>query len=147
MLRHCNLNNCSVGVATQDEILRKRFRGKPEYVINYFRFVVQELREIMSSLGIRKINEMVGRTDLLEIEKDILPWKAKELDLSRVLYKPEVPEGVGVHCSRSQNHAIDKILDLKLIKLAHPALENSVARMSILGPGAEANTVTLAPSA
>ncbi len=127
MLRHCNLNNCSVGVATQDEILRKRFRGKPEYVINYFRFVVQELREIMSSLGIRKINEMVGRTDLLEIEKDILPWKAKELDLSRVLYKPEVPEGVGVHCSRSQNHAIDKILDLKLIKLAHPALEKSLA--------------------
>ena len=81
----------------------------------------------MSSLGIRKIDEMVGRTDLLEIEKAVLPWKAKDIDLSRVLYKPEVPEGVGVHCSRSQDHAIDKILDLKLVKLAAQALEKSLA--------------------
>ena len=78
MLRHCHLNNCSIGVATQDEILENRFKGRPEYIENFFRFVTQELREIMAQLGVRTINEMVGRTDLLEINKSILPWKAKK---------------------------------------------------------------------
>ncbi|MFA5157390.1 MAG: glutamate synthase large subunit [Candidatus Omnitrophota bacterium] len=125
MLRHCNLNNCSVGVATQDEILRRRFKGRPEYIINYLRFVAEELREIMSSLGIRKIDEMVGRTDLLDINTAILPWKAKGIDFSRMTYKPEVPENIGTHCSVKQDHGIDKILDRQLIKSATAALQKS----------------------
>jgi len=124
MLRHCHLNNCSVGVATQDEILERRFNGKPEYIINYFNFVAQELRQIMASLGIRKIDEMVGRTDLLELNQDILTWKAKGIDFSRILYKPDVPAQVKTHCTIKQNHGIDKVLDLKLIELARPSLQD-----------------------
>lgn len=142
MLRHCHLNNCSVGVATQDEILGKRFRGKPEYVVNYFRFVAEELREIMSSLGVRKIDEMIGHTEFLETDKNILPWKAKTIDFSRILYRPEVPapglrgkagappsaaKETGTYCMISQDHGIDKVLDLKLIDLSKPALEKGEA--------------------
>ncbi len=125
MLRHCHLNNCSVGVATQDEILEKRFQGKPEYIINYFSFVAEELRQIMASLGIRRLDEMVGRTDLLELNQEILPWKAKEIDYSRILYKPEVSPSVSTYYTQSQNHEIDNILDLKLIEFAKPALEKA----------------------
>jgi len=143
MLRHCHLNNCSVGVATQDEILQKRFQGRPEYVMNYFHFVAEELREIMASLGIRTIDEMVGRTDLLELNQDILPWKGKRIDFSKILYKPKVPSYVGTHCTIPHDHGIDtstslsvngersrtidKVLDLKLIELANPALAKAEA--------------------
>jgi len=123
MLRHCNLNNCSVGIATQDERLQHRFRGKPEYVVNYFYFVAQELREIMASLGVRKIEELIGKTDFLELNKDILPWKAHEIDFSRILYKPDLPKSVGRYCIISQDHGIDKIMDLKLIDMAKNSLE------------------------
>ncbi|MDP3041851.1 MAG: glutamate synthase large subunit [Candidatus Omnitrophota bacterium] len=123
MLRHCNLNNCSVGIATQDEILEKRFSGKPEYIINYFTFVAQELRQIMSSLGIRKLEEMVGRTDLLELNPEILPWKAKEIDFSRILYAPQMPQAVITHYCKPQDHGINDVLDIKLIELARPILE------------------------
>jgi glutamate synthase domain-containing protein 3 len=123
MLRHCHLNNCSVGIATQDEILEARFPGKPEYIINYFHFVAEELRQIMASLGLRTIDEMVGRTDLLELNNDILPWKAKQLDFSKILYKPEVANTIGTYCSVKQNHGINKVLDLKLIELAKPTFE------------------------
>ncbi|MDD5465842.1 MAG: glutamate synthase large subunit [Candidatus Omnitrophica bacterium] len=122
MLRHCNLNNCSVGIATQDEILEKRFTGRPEYIINYFTFIADELRQIMSSLGIKKLEDMVGRVDLLELNQEILPWKAKEIDFSKILYKPQVPESVITHYCKKQDHGIDKILDLKLIELSEPAL-------------------------
>ncbi|MDD5427745.1 MAG: glutamate synthase large subunit [Candidatus Omnitrophica bacterium] len=125
MLRHCNLNNCSVGIATQNEILEKRFRGRPEYLINYFNFVAEELRGIMASLGLRSIDEMVGRTDLLEPNAFISSGKADKLDLSRILYKPVMPEGVGTHCTKKQDHGIDKILDIKLIDLADNAIKNS----------------------
>lgn len=139
MLRHCHLNNCSLGIATQDEILRHRFQGRPEYIVNYFRFVAEELRQIMSSLGIRSVNELVGRTDLLEVNRDILPWKAKQpgslpvkkalvsqgIDFSRLLYKPEAPKEVGRYCIKSQDHGINNILDLKLIELAKKALQES----------------------
>jgi glutamate synthase domain-containing protein 3 len=125
MLRHCHLNNCSVGIATQNEILEKRFKGCPEYVENYFRFVIQELREIMASLGIRKIENMVGRTDLLEVDNRIIPWKAKGIDYSRILYKPKVPRRIGVYCQIKQNHGIESVLDKKLIKLAQPALKEN----------------------
>ncbi len=123
MLRHCNLNNCSVGIATQDEILEKRFSGKPEFIENYFRFVATELRQIMSELGIRKVDEMIGRSDLLEPNLEILPWKAKKIDFSRILYRPLVSENIGRHCVIKQDHGIDKILDRNLIELAKPALE------------------------
>lgn len=123
MLRHCNLNNCSVGVATQDVILRKRFRGKPEHLINYFKFISEELREIMACLGVRTIEELVGRTDFLEFDKSILPWKGNNLDFSKILFKPDVPKSVGTHCKIKQDHGIKDVLDLKLIKLAKSALE------------------------
>jgi glutamate synthase domain-containing protein 2/glutamate synthase domain-containing protein 3 len=125
MLRHCNLNNCSVGIATQDEILENRFSGKPEYIINYFTFVANELRKIMSSLGIKRLEDMVGRTDLLELNHAILPWKAKEIDFSRILYRPEISQSVVTHYSQKQDHGIDKIMDLKLIELSRAALEGA----------------------
>ncbi len=127
MLRHCNLNNCSVGVATQDEILEKRFTGRPEYVISYFNFVVQELRAIMASLGIKHFEDMVGRTDLLERNPDVSSWKTDGIDFSKILYKPSVPDNVGTHCEIKQDHGIDKILDIKLIELAKNAIKNSQA--------------------
>ena len=123
MLRHCNLNNCSVGIATQDEVLRSRFTGSPEHIINYFRFVAEELRLIMSGLGIKKVDELIGRTDLLELNSEILPWKAKGVELSRILYKPKVIPSIGTRYQIKQDHGIDKILDLKLIALCEDALE------------------------
>ncbi|MCK9572561.1 MAG: glutamate synthase large subunit, partial [Candidatus Omnitrophica bacterium] len=90
MLRHCHLNNCSVGVATQDDILQKRFTGRPEYIVNYFNFIVTELREIMACLGLSTIDEMIGRTDLLELNREIVPAKASKIDYSRILYKPDL---------------------------------------------------------
>jgi glutamate synthase (ferredoxin) len=123
MLRHCHLNNCSLGIATQDRVLEDRFAGQPEYVINYLNFVAEDLRQVMASLGIRTVDEMVGRTDLLEVNQAILPWKAQEIDFSGILYQPQVPETVSTHCTVAQNHGLDKILDLKLIRLAQPALE------------------------
>jgi len=123
MLRHCNLNNCSVGIATQEEILRKRFKGRPEYLVTYFQFVAQELREIMASLGVKNLNDMIGCTELLELNRSILPWKAKEIDFSRILYKPKTEKSVQTHCTISQDHAIANILDRQLIEMAKPALE------------------------
>ncbi|MFA5116259.1 MAG: glutamate synthase large subunit [Candidatus Omnitrophota bacterium] len=124
MLRHCHLNNCSLGVATQDEVLEKRFSGKSEYVVNFFRFVAQELREIMAGLGVRTIDELVGRVDLLEVNKEVLPWKAKGIDFSRILYRPQVNKDTVTHCAIPQGHGISGILDLNLIALAKPALKN-----------------------
>ncbi|MDD4179183.1 MAG: glutamate synthase large subunit [Candidatus Margulisbacteria bacterium] len=124
MLRHCHLNNCSVGVATQDECLSQRFAGKPEYVINYLTFVAEELRQIMAELGVRTIDEMIGRTDLLEMNSAILPWKAAGLDLSKILHKPDVPKQVAVRKTIDQDHGIIKILDRELIAACQPALES-----------------------
>jgi len=121
--RHCHLNNCPVGIATQDEILERRFTGKVEHILNYFHFVAQELREIMASLGIRRVEEMIGRNELLEVDKEILPWKAEEIDFSKILDKPKVPKTVGVFCQIKQEHGIENVLDLKLIELSHSALE------------------------
>ncbi|MFH1504676.1 MAG: glutamate synthase-related protein, partial [Candidatus Omnitrophota bacterium] len=123
LLRHCHLNNCSLGVATQDKELEKRFKGEVKHVENYFHFVARELREIMAQLGLRKIDELIGRTDLLEVNNAILPWKAKRIDYSRILYKPQVSKDIGIYCSIKQEHNIDKVLDKKLIKLAKPALD------------------------
>ncbi|MGC8765182.1 MAG: glutamate synthase large subunit [Brevinematia bacterium] len=122
MLRHCNLNNCSLGVATQDEILERRFQGRVEYLVNYMRFVAMEVREIMAHLGVRTMDELIGRTELLEENKEIYRWKFKNLDLSKILYKPQIDKNVGTHCTISQNHGIDDVLDRKLILEASPAL-------------------------
>jgi glutamate synthase (NADPH) large chain len=125
MLRHCHLNNCSVGVATQDELLQKRFQGRPEYVVNYMNFIARDLREIMSSLGVRKVDDLIGRTDLLEVSGDIVPEKAKGIDFSRILYAPPVPPGVDTRCTMKQDHGIDVALDRELIRLSKKAVENA----------------------
>ncbi len=124
MMRKCHLNTCPVGVATQDPELRKKFAGKPEHVIRFMFFVAEELREVMASLGFRTINEMVGRSDVLEARKAVDHWKARGLDLSRILHRPKVPESFGTYCTRRQDHGIDQSFDLcTLVNLAAPAIE------------------------
>lgn len=125
MLRHCHLNNCSMGVATQDPVLGKRFRGRPEYIVNYFRFVAEELRGIMASLGVRTVNDMIGRPDLLELNAEIVPPKAKGVDYSRILYKPNLPDEVGRFCHSKQYSWLDAVLDKKLIEMCKEGLEKS----------------------
>lgn len=123
MMRKCHLNTCPVGVATQDKELRKLFTGKPEHVVNLFTFLASELREVMAELGFRTVNEMVGQVDKLEVRDNIKHWKHKNIDLSAILYKePAAPE-VGIYKQEEQDHGIDKILDISMIKLAQPALD------------------------
>ena len=122
MMRKCHLNTCPVGVATQDPILRARFTGAPEHVINYFFFVAEELRHIMAQLGFRKFEDMVGRVDLLDMRKAVDHWKAKGVDLSKILYQTPAKDGVAVKVSETQNHGLEGALDHKLIKAAKPAL-------------------------
>jgi len=123
MMRKCHLNTCPVGVATQDPELRRRFNGQPEHVVNYFFFVAEELREIMAQLGFRTLDEMIGRSDLLDMRKGIAHWKAKGLDFSRVFYQPPMPAEVGRHRCESQDHGLARALDHKLIEAAAPAIE------------------------
>ena len=123
MMRKCHLNTCPVGVATQDPELRKRFKGQPEHVINYMFFVAEELRAIMSKLGFRTINDMIGRTDVLEATAAIDHWKASGVDLSKLLYKPEMGSDAPVYHSEKQDHGLDKALDNNLIEQSRPALE------------------------
>ncbi|HMA90255.1 MAG TPA: glutamate synthase-related protein [Burkholderiales bacterium] len=123
MMRKCHLNTCPVGVATQDPVLRKKFSGKPEYLVNYFFFVAEEVRELMASLGVRRLDELIGRTDLLDMRKGIEHWKARGLDFSRIFQMPEMPAGVArFHCEK-QDHGLEKALDNRLIELAAPAIE------------------------
>ena len=123
MMRKCHLNTCPVGVATQDPELRKRFSGKPEHVVNYFFFIAEEVRELMSKLGFRTFNEMIGQRDRLEMRKAINHWKAQGLDYSRLLHKPEMGPDVAIYNSEVQDHGLDKALDHKMIEQAQPALE------------------------
>ena len=125
MLRKCHMNTCSVGIATQDPELRKKFSGKPEHVINYFFFIAEQLREIMADLGIKSINEMIGRVDLLEPRKDISHWKIKDVDFSQILFNPAVPKEFSRFCIQDQDHGLEKSLDQQLIKEAKDALINS----------------------
>jgi glutamate synthase (NADPH/NADH) large chain len=127
MMRKCHLNTCPVGIATQDPELRKRFTGTPEHVINYFFFVAEEARRLMAELGFKTWNEMVGQSDRLDMRKAINHWKAKGLDYSRLLQKPEAAEGVAIFNSESQDHGLDKAMDLQLIEKAKPALESGEA--------------------
>ncbi len=124
MMRVCHLNTCPVGVATQDPRLRERFTGSPDHVVNFMRFVAQELREIMAKLGCRTLNEMIGRTDKLVPWKAIEHWKAKGLDLTPILYQPEAGPEVGRYRQIDQDHGLEKSLDVtKLLKICEPAIE------------------------
>ena len=124
MMRVCNLNTCPVGIATQNEELRKNFKGKPEYVENFMRFVAQEMREIMAKLGFRTVIEMVGRTDKLKPKENVRNWKAKTLDLTPILYQPYAGSNVGRYNTQKQNHMLEKSMDMrKLLRMVKPALE------------------------
>ncbi|MCU7921950.1 MAG: glutamate synthase large subunit [Candidatus Thiodiazotropha sp. (ex Dulcina madagascariensis)] len=127
MMRKCHLNTCPVGIATQDPELRKRFTGEPEHIINYFFFVAEEARQLMAELGFRSWSEMVGQSDCLDMRKAINHWKAKGLDYSRLLRKPEAGEDVAIHNCEEQDHGLDRAIDLELIKRAKPALEKGEA--------------------
>ncbi len=124
MMRKCHLNTCPVGVATQDPVLRKRFTGQPEHVINYFFFVAEEVREYMAQMGFRTFDEMIGRNDMLDVRAGITHWKAKGLDFSRILHQPATAAGAAIHHRESQNHGLDRALDHELIRQAMPALES-----------------------
>jgi len=123
MMRVCHLDTCPVGVATQNPELRKKFTGDPAHVVNFMRFIAQEMRELMAQLGFRTINEMIGRTDKLEARKAIDHWKAHGLDFSNILYQPKVAADVGRYCQIPQDHGLDQALDnTTLLKLCEPAL-------------------------
>ncbi len=126
MMRVCNLNTCPMGIATQDPALRKNFRGKPEDIVNYMHFIAQEVREYMAMLGFRSIDEMVGRTEVLIPKPEkARNWKNKNLDLSPLLYKPEVEPGASQVCTKKQNHQLEKSLDMReLLDICHSNLDN-----------------------
>ncbi|MEC8906167.1 MAG: glutamate synthase large subunit [Verrucomicrobiota bacterium] len=126
MMRKCHLNTCPVGIATQNKELRKKFNGSPEYVVNYLFMVAEEARQIMADLGFRTMNEMVGRVDALEMQKVIDHWKADGIDLSTILTPAEKPHpDAGTYCTESQDHDLEEVLDVKLLELAMPALEDA----------------------
>ena len=125
MMRVCHKDTCPVGVATQNPELRKKFTGSPDHVVNYMRFVAEEMRELMAQLGFRTINEMIGRTDRLEAREAVDHWKAKGLDFSRILHNPDMPDDVGRFCQIEQDHGIEQTLDVTtLLDLCRPAIEN-----------------------
>ena len=123
MMRKCHLNTCPVGVATQDPVLRRKFEGKPEHVVNYFFHVAEEARELMAQLGVRSFNELIGRTEFLDTRKGVEHWKAKGLDFSRIFAMPKMPAEVSRFHNEVQSHGLEKALDNRLIELARPALE------------------------
>ncbi|MES2069130.1 MAG: glutamate synthase-related protein [Pseudomonadota bacterium] len=133
MMRKCHLNTCPVGVATQDPVLRAKFSGKPEYVVNYFFFVAEELRQIMAQLGIRTYDELIGRVDLLDKSRAITHWKAKGLDFSRIFHHPEVAADAPIRHVETQDHGLEKALDNKLIAQAKSALATG-EKVSFISP-------------
>jgi len=146
MMRVCHLNTCPAGVATQDPVLRAKFAGKPEHVINFMRFIAEDLRGIMASLGFRTVNEMIGRADRLEARTAVDHWKAKGLDFSAILYRPDVDDDVGRYCKISQEHGLEKSLDLTtLLDICQPAIERGekvVAKMPIRNVHRVVGTIT-----
>jgi glutamate synthase (NADPH/NADH) large chain len=123
MMRKCHLNTCPVGIATQDPVLRRKFTGSPEHVVNYFFFVAEEVRELMAELGFRRFEEMIGRSDLLDMRKGIEHWKARGLDFTRVFYQPQMPAEVARYNREAQDHGLARALDHELIEAAAPSLE------------------------
>jgi hypothetical protein len=124
MMRKCHLNTCSVGIATQDPVLRARFTGQPEHVINFFFFIAEQVRQYMAKLGFRTVDEMVGRVDRIEAAIAHEHWKAKGIDLSSILYSPELPSRVARRKTQAQDHGLTTALDHQLIAKAAPALES-----------------------
>ncbi|MBV1703691.1 MAG: glutamate synthase large subunit, partial [Hyphomicrobiales bacterium] len=141
MMRKCHLNTCPVGVATQDPVLRKRFVGKPEHVINFFFFVDEEVRELMASMGYRKFDEMVGQSQMLDRAPAIAHWKANGLDFSKLFEKPEAAPGVGIRRAVKQDHGLDKVLDRKLIAEARDAIARG-AKVTLSHPIANVDRTT-----
>ena len=123
MMRKCHLNTCPVGVATQDPLLRKKFEGRPEHVVNFFFFVAEEARQIMAQLGVRKFDDLIGRADLLDTRKGVSHWKAKGLDFGRIFHLADVPADVARRHVQTQDHGLDRALDLRLIDKCLPAIE------------------------
>jgi glutamate synthase (NADPH) large chain len=146
MMRVCHLNTCPTGVATQDPQLRAKFTGKPEHVVNFMRFIAEDLREIMAQLGFRTVEEMVGRTDRLEPRRAVTHWKAKGLDFSNILYQPDVGPEVGRFCQMKQDHGIAQSLDMtQLLELCRPAIERGekvVAELPIRNVHRVVGTIT-----
>jgi glutamate synthase (NADPH/NADH) large chain len=124
MMRKCHLNTCPVGIATQDPVLRARFTGLPEHVINYCFFVAEDVREIMASLGFRKFSDMIGRSDVIDARRALDHWKAHGIDLSRLLHRPKVDADVAIRNTERQDHGLEKALDHQLIAAAKPALDH-----------------------
>lgn len=125
MMRVCHLGTCPVGIATQNEKLREKFAGRAEHVVNFFKFVAEEVRELMAQLGCRSLDELIGRSDLLDMRKAISHYRAKGLDFSKIFYKPPVGPDVALRKVRDQDHGLDRALDQQLLKLAAPALESA----------------------
>jgi glutamate synthase domain-containing protein 2/glutamate synthase domain-containing protein 3 len=123
MMRKCHLNTCSVGIATQDPVLRKQFQGQPEHVINFFFFLAEQVRQHMADLGFRTFDEMVGRVDMLDFDPAVDHWKARGLDLSAILYSPPVPSRVSRRCVQPQDHGLEDALDHKILKAARVAID------------------------
>ncbi|MGA8837935.1 MAG: glutamate synthase-related protein, partial [Candidatus Sulfotelmatobacter sp.] len=123
MMRKCHLNTCSVGIATQDPVLRKQFQGQPEHVINFFFFLADQVRQYMAELGFRSFDEMVGRVDMLDVAPAVDHWKARGLDLSAILYSPPVPSRVARRCVQAQDHGLEDALDYKILKAARVAID------------------------
>src|SRR5690349_15584675 len=124
MMRKCHLNTCPVGIATQDPVLRQKFQGSPENVINFFFYIAEEVRQYMAELGFKKFDDMVGRVDMLDMQPAVNHWKARGIDLSTILYNPPLPGRVARHCVQKQDHGLDQALDHELIKLSTAAIEN-----------------------
>ena len=123
MMRKCHLNTCSVGIATQDPELRKKFQGQPEHVINFFFFIAEQVRQYMAEMGFRTVDEMVGRVDMLDVKEAVDHWKAKGLDFSAILYNPPVPSRVARRCVHSQDHGLDQALDHRILGSVSATLE------------------------
>lgn len=130
LMRKCHLNTCPVGIATQNEELRKKFKGKPEHLVSYFTFLAMEVREIMASLGFRTIDEMVGQSQCLTTKKDISFWKHKNIDLSPILFKPETD--LPIIKNETQDHGIDDSLSWKMLEASKLAIEENELRKLIL---------------
>ena len=133
MMRVCHLDTCPVGVATQNPELRARFSGKPEFVVNFFEFIAQEVRELLASLGFRTLDEAIGQVELIDSKQAVDHWKASGLDLSPILYMPEIAEGASRRCISTQDHGLDLALDNELIRQAAPALDRR-ERVEIASP-------------
>jgi glutamate synthase (ferredoxin) len=125
MMRVCHLDMCPVGIASQNPKLREKFEGRAEHVVNFFRFIAEEVREIMAQLGFRRLDDMVGRSDLLDMRRAVDHWKAQGLDLSAILYRPDMDDDVATHCVTNQDHGLAAALDNELLQLAAPALERA----------------------